>query len=120
MKDKPTTDLTVQEWHQQQFLPWKQAVAKVMEERQAEREMFQQHVGQLQSILALLLEGRNRQAVLAWNTLHLKPTLADIRLGSSGETVTLMPLSGEPVQMGLDEIITDLQRMLDERGANLA
>ncbi|HEX2858688.1 MAG TPA: hypothetical protein VHP58_00560 [Alphaproteobacteria bacterium] len=112
-------DLTLKQWHEQQFLPWKQAVAKVMEKRQEEREMFQQHVGQLQSILALLLEGRNRQAVLAWNTLHLKPTLADIRLGSDSETVTLMPLSGEPLQMGLDEIIADLQRMLDERGNSL-
>jgi hypothetical protein len=112
-------EMTVQEWHQKQFLPWKVAVAKVLQQRQAEQQMFQQHVGQLQSILALLLEGRDRQAVLAWNTLHLKPTLRDLRLQADNETVILVPLHGDPVQMKLDDIIDDLQRMLDERSVNL-
>jgi hypothetical protein len=113
-------EMTLQEWHEQQFLPWKQAVAQVLEQRQAEQAHFQQHVGQLQSILALLLEGRTRQALLAWNALHLKPALGDIRLAGDGESVTLVPLHGEPVRLTLDEIIADLQRMLDERAANPA
>lgn len=109
-------DLTLQEWHEQQFLPWKQAVAKYIDEKQTLLAKLHQNIGQLQTIVALLLDGKTRPALLAWNALQLHPRLEDIRLGKDGETLTLVSAQGVQV-MRLDDLIEDLQRLLDERDA---
>lgn len=110
-------DMTIEQWHEQQFLPWKRAVAKYMDEKQQQMQRLHQNMGQLQVIVALLLEGRTRQALLAWNTLQLHPKLVDIRLGEDGQVLTLVASGGGVTVLRLDDVIEDLQRLLDERGS---
>lgn len=112
------TDLTLQEWHEKQFLPWKQAVAKYLDEKQQQEARLHENIGQLQTIVALLLDGRTRPALLAWNALQLHPKLSDIRIGSDGLTMSLVQTDGKVTVMKLEDIIDDLQRLLDERAAN--
>lgn len=111
-------DLTLQQWHEQQFLPWKRAVAQYLDEKQQQEARLHENIGQLQTIVALLLDGRTRPALLAWNTLQLHPKLSDIRVGQDGQTLSLVQAGGKVTIMRLDDIIDDLQRMLDERAAN--
>ena len=75
---------------------------------------FDRHVGQLQSIVSLLLDNRPQQALAAWNTLNLQPELVDIRL-PGGDQVVLVAKGGAPATLKLDDIIRELQGMLDGR-----
>jgi hypothetical protein len=112
MGDKVMADMNVRQWQMNQLEPFRQAVAEVTSEEPVE---LQQHIGQLQSIVALLLENRTQQALMAWNSLHLKPVLRDLRMGPGGEYLVLAPAQGELVTLRMDEVIEDLQRMLDKR-----
>lgn len=109
-------DMTVKEWHEQQFLPWKQAVAKYLDEKRVQEALLQQNLGQLQTIVALLLEGRTKPALLAWNSLQLNPRLESIKLEQNGEVLVLVQQGGGVMRLQLDDVVEDLQRMLDERG----
>lgn len=110
-------DMSIQEWHDKQFVPWKQAVAGYLAEKNRQKERLHQHVGQLQTIVALLLDGKPRQAMQAWNALGLNPLLKDIDLSRDGEHVTLTEPNGKVHRLLMDDVVDDLQRLLDERDA---
>ncbi|NBX86888.1 MAG: hypothetical protein EBQ80_06645 [Proteobacteria bacterium] len=109
-------DMSVKEWHEQQFLPWKRAVAKYLDEKRVQEALLQQNLGQLQTIVALLLEGRTKPALMAWNSLQLNPRLENIKLEQQGEVLVLIQQGGGVLRLQLDDVVEDLQRMLDERG----
>ncbi|PZP39008.1 MAG: hypothetical protein DI585_05535 [Pseudomonas fluorescens] len=60
----------------------------------------------------MLIEGRTKQAVMAWNTLQLHPKLKDIRVSGDGEALTLVPTDGALTVLKLDEVIVELQAVL--------
>jgi hypothetical protein len=97
-------------WREKEFLPWKDAMAKYLDERGQQMTKLKAHAGDLQTIVALLIEGRTRQALLAWNTLGLHPHLKDLRV--SGESLTLVGIDGTPTVLTLDDMIADLQGLL--------
>ncbi|MCP5405779.1 MAG: hypothetical protein H6922_06125 [Pseudomonadaceae bacterium] len=111
------SEMDLKQWHEQQFLPWKQAVARIMDDRAAQQKLLQQHVGQLQVVLALLMDGKVRAAVNAWNTLQLSPVLENMLLSADGESVELVEVGGRKMVLRLDDVLEDLQRLLDERAA---
>lgn len=108
-------DMDVKQWYEQQFLPWKQAVADVLDNRAAQQRAWHVHVGQLQAIAALLLDGKTRQAVMAWNTLRLHPALRDMQLEQGGDVVRLVDASGTESRLRVDDVLAELERMLAER-----
>ena len=103
----------IREWHATQFVPWQQQMAKYREARAQQLAQVKSHAGRLQTIVGMLIEGKTRAALLAWNTLELHPKLKDIRLGSDGETLTLVPEGGVPVVLKLDDLLDRLQQVLD-------
>ena len=107
MNGKP---VTVEQWRDNEFLPWKDAMAKYLDERGQQLAKLKAHASDLQTIVALLAEGRTRQAMLAWNTLGLHPKLKDLRV--NGESLTLVGMDGTPTVLMLDDMISDLQALL--------
>jgi len=103
--------MDLQTWREQEFLPWKAAMAKYRDEKAQQLAKFRQHAGELQTIVALLCEGRTRQALLAWNTLGLHPKLKDLRVSGDGESLTLVGVDGELTVLRLDDVIADLEAM---------
>lgn len=112
-----TDSMNVKQWHEQQFLPWKQAVAKVLDDRAAQQQALYQNMGQLQAVVALLLDGKAKQAVMAWNTLQLHPALREVAVLQDGESIRLVETSGRARVLKVDDLLADLQRLLDERAA---
>jgi|GEM_PF-1349791 len=108
-----TKTMTAQEWHDSKFTPWKRAMEAYMRQRGEQMARLQGHLGELQTIVAMLMDGRTRQAMTAWNALQLQPKLVDLRLSKDGETVVLVPVRGQPITVTMDAIIGDLQGMLD-------
>jgi hypothetical protein len=102
----------IEEWKEKEFLPWKLAMQKYMDEKAAQTEKLKSHAGELQSIVALLCEGRTRQALLAWNTLGLHPRLKDLRVSGDGESLSLVGVDGNVTVLRLDDIIADLQALV--------
>jgi len=82
-------------------------------ERQAQMMKLRDNAAQLQAIVAMLLEGRTKQAVMGWNTLALAPRVKDIRMSADGETLTLVTVEGEPVVLRLDDLLAELQALLE-------
>lgn len=108
------TAATVEEWQEKEFLPWKDAMAKYMDERGQQMVRFKDNAAALQTIVALLIEGRTKQALLAWNTLQLHPKLKDLRVSGDGESLTLVATDGNLTLLKLDDVIADLQAMLGQ------
>lgn len=104
----------VQEWQEKDFLPWKAAMAAYLDKRNQQQAKLKQHAGELQAIVAMLIEGRTKQALLAWNTLQLHPKLKDIRLASDGESLTLVTTDGQLTVVKLDDVIADLAALLGQ------
>ena len=111
------TEMTMKQWHEEQFLPWKQAVAKVIDDRKAQAEKFQANMGQLQTVLALVMDGKTRSAVMAWNALQLHPPLSDMKLAQDGESLTLVTTGNEVRVLRVEDVVADLERMLVERNS---
>ncbi|MFZ2587891.1 MAG: hypothetical protein WAZ18_07240 [Alphaproteobacteria bacterium] len=109
-------EMTVKQWHDEQFLPWKKAVADVVETRKQADAKLQANIGQLQTVLALVMDGKTRSAVMAWNALQLHPALKDIRLGNDGDALTLVTTADEVHVVRVEEVVDGLERMLGERG----
>ena len=105
--------LSIQQWRDEQFVPWQRAMQGYLADKQAQRERLQQHVGALQTIVGLLLEGRTKPAMLAWNTLNLHPQLRDLRLSRDAETLTLVSSDGQSQRLAMTELLRDVQRLLD-------
>lgn len=100
------------EWQEKEFLPWKAAMAKYRDERGQQMMLLKTHASELQTIVALLIDGRTKQALLAWNTLQLHPKLKDLRVGGDGESVTMVATDGTLSVMKLDDVLMDLQELL--------
>ena len=108
-------EMTIKDWHEQQFLPWKRAMAGVVENRAMQAAKLQANIGQLQTVLALVMDGKTRSALLAWNTLQLHPALKDLQLGEGGEVLTLVTTGDEVQVLRVDDVVDGLERMLAER-----
>ena len=100
----------VKAWREKEFLPWKDAMAKYLDERGQQLARLKTHASELQTIVALLIEGRTRQALLAWNTLGLHPKLKDLRV--NGESLTLVGADSNVTVLMMDDMIADLQALL--------
>jgi hypothetical protein len=108
----PTHTATpLQTWYQTQFLPWKQESEAYRKAYAEQAEKIKTHVPQLEAMVGMLLEGRTRAAVLAWNALGLHPALKDVRLGPDGETLTLLPTSGDPQVLKIADLLAELGKM---------
>lgn len=105
--------MDVQAWKRDVFMPWKEAVAKYNDEKLQQANKLRAHAGQLETIVALLMEGKTKNAMLAWNTLELHPKLKDIKLGDDGDTLRLVDNSGEVTVLRLEDLIDDLQRLME-------
>ena len=66
----------------------------------------------VQGVVALLLDGKPKQAVAAWNALQAEPQLKVIRLGADGESLTLVPVKGAPLVTTVDAVIAELEGLL--------
>lgn len=108
----------VQTWHDKEFLPWKTAMAKYMDTRAQQMANMKAHAGELQTIVAMLIDGRTKQALLAWNTLQLQPKLRDIRVSGDGESLTLVTTDGKLNVVKLDDIIAELEGLLKAPAAS--
>jgi hypothetical protein len=109
------TNLT--QWHQEEFLPWQQAAQRYLQAKEQQRQKFLDSVGGLQTVVALLLSGKTKAAVLAWNNLGLHPQLQEIKLSLDGGVVTLVTMSGEPTVLKVNDMLQELQQLLDSKTA---
>lgn len=93
-------------------MPWKRKMETYGAEKGEQVARMRRHAASLQAIVAMLVEGRTKQAVLAWNTLELHPKLQDVRVSADGETLTLVAMDGTPDVIRLDDMLAELQKML--------
>ena len=105
--------MNIRQWRDEQFMPWQLAVRDYVADKQAQTQRLRQHVGVLQTIVGLLLEGRTKPAMLAWNTLNLHPQLRDLRLSRDAEVLTLVSSDGQTQRLAMAEVLRDVQRLLD-------
>jgi hypothetical protein len=103
--------VNVKDWQEKEFLPWKRAMEKHLDDRKRQMDSLRAHAEELQVIVGLLMEGRTRQALTAWNVLKLEPKLSDIRLDSSGDVLTLVTRDGNPIVLKLDEVAAELEKL---------
>ena len=104
--------MTAREWQEREFRPWKEQMEAYQAQKAAQVAKIRAHAASLQAMVAMLLEGRTKQAVLAWNTLELHPKLKDVRLSPDGESITLVATDGTPEVVRWDDLLAELQRML--------
>lgn len=101
-----------QAWKKDVLEPWKAQMAAYNEQKAAEMEKMKAHAAQLETIVGLLLDGKTRAAMLAWNALQLHPKLRDLRVGGDGETLTLVDVAGTVTVLKLDVLMQELQALL--------
>lgn len=104
--------MTAKEWQEREFLPWKRKMESYTADKAEQVARMRKHASSLQAMVAMLVEGRTKQAVLAWNTLELHPKLKDVRVSPDGETLTLVATDGTPEVIRLDDLLTELQKVL--------
>lgn len=104
--------MTAAEWKEQQFIPWKQAVNRYLDEKQRGADSLRRHAPQLKHIIALLLEHRGEEAVQLWNDLELQPYLESVEINRKTGSITLKA-AGQDVQIfQVGDFLRDLQQML--------
>jgi len=106
--------MTVTQWRDEVYLPWKASVADYLKDREANQEKMVRNVETLQTIVGLLLDGKGRQAVAAWNALDLHPKLIELQLSGDGEALTMKASDGRVQVMRVDELIKGLEAMLGQ------
>jgi hypothetical protein len=104
--------MTAKEWQEREFLPWKRKMEAYTATRAEQAAQMRKHAASLQAMVAMLVEGRTKQAALAWNTLELHPKLKEVRISPDGETLTLVAMDGTPEVIRLDDILAELQKLL--------
>ncbi|RYG61718.1 MAG: hypothetical protein EON60_02520 [Alphaproteobacteria bacterium] len=97
-------------WQEKEFLPWKAAMEEYVDTRGQQLMKLKRSAGELQTIVAMLTQGRTKQAMLAWNALDLQPKLKDIRVGR--DNLTLVGTDGQITQLMLDDMIAELSALL--------
>lgn len=101
----------VQNWLDQEFLPWQAKARSYAGEKQALQQRLRQQLPALQTLVGMLLEGQTKRAVMAWNSLGLEPLLAEIVLNRTGTEVMLRAKGGKTEVVNLDEVIATLQQL---------
>jgi hypothetical protein len=104
---------SIQSWHEQEFLPWRDAMLKTRDQRQQFAAKVRQHAAELKYIVSLLLEHRGREAVRQWNRLELEPTLQNLTLNA--DRLEIETLEGDKFAVPVDALLADLQVMMQGR-----
>lgn len=107
----------IKDWYAHEFTPWRDAMSKYREARSQSEAAFASHMNELQTLAALLLDGRTKQAVLLWNTLGLPPALASIELDRRRDVLVLVTPGKQEIVLQLDDVLADLQAMMDHKKA---
>lgn len=104
-----TKPMTAQEWQEREFRPWKKRMEAFSAQKAGQMERLRQNAASLQAMVAMLMEGRTKQAVLAWNTLELHPKLKDVRVSPDGESITLVATDGTPEVVRMEDLLKALE-----------
>ena len=107
----------IKDWYMQEFTPWREAMGKYREALSQGEATFVKHMNELQTLAALLLDGRTKQALLLWNTLGLPPALASIELDRKRDVLVLVTPGKQEIVLQLDDVLADLQAMLEQKTA---
>ncbi|PIZ31055.1 MAG: hypothetical protein COY40_03025 [Alphaproteobacteria bacterium CG_4_10_14_0_8_um_filter_53_9] len=108
-------EMDITAWYDKQFLPWREAVRTVTLDEEARKVKLQRHIGQLQTIVAMLMDGKAKSALMAWNALQLHPTLTAIALADNGDSLALTEQSGKNLTLRMDDVVAELEGLLRER-----
>ncbi len=103
---------TAKEWQEQKFLPWKRKMEAYTAQKEEQVAHMRKHAASFQAMVAMLIEGRTKQAALAWNTLELHPKLKEVRVSADGETLTLVAMDGTPEVLRLDDLLVQVQKLI--------
>lgn len=95
-------------WVETQLKPWQQEVAAHMQAKAEALARVKAHGPQLEAMLGLLMEGRTRAALLAWNALGIPPLLEDIRVSDDGARITLVARGGQVTVLDVDALDKEL------------
>ena len=101
--------LGIQEWHDNQFLPWMESVKKARELQAQQRGVILDHMAQFQDMLGLLMDGKPLAAVHIWNSLNLHPRLKSMQLVNGGDTVQFVEESGRKDTVAMSDVVSMLE-----------
>lgn len=99
-------------WHQEQFMPWKNAMEQHINEQQALQQLIQQNASELKYVISLLLDGRFNVAVQAWNNLGLEPKLSNVTINSQNGELVLTDENGANQAVNIDVLFGELEKLL--------
>lgn len=110
----PQTQSALNDWVQTKLLPWKAQTAAYRKAYEDHMTALKAALPQLETMVGLLLDGKTRAAVLAWNTLGLPPRVQDIRVSADGTTLTLLPAGGSPIVLKTETLLAELEQLGQE------
>lgn len=102
----------IKQWHQEQFMPWKQAMEKHLAERKNLNLKLKHNATELKYIAALLLEQRTNEALALWNELGLEPKLADLQIDYANKGFVMVDAAGNQQKIALEVLMNELQSLL--------
>ncbi|MBI1308715.1 MAG: hypothetical protein GC129_02505 [Proteobacteria bacterium] len=120
VKNQAAAKMTVAQWRDEVYRPWKESVVAYLQEQQGNMEKIKNNAESLQTIVGLLLDGKNRQAMMAWNALQLHPKLVDLQLSGDGQALTLKASDGHVQVLRMDDLIKELESLLGSGAAPAA
>lgn len=103
---------TIQQWHEQEFLPWKNAAESWKNKEQQFAQNVKQNAERLKYIVSLMLEKKETKAVQVWNSLNLGLNLAALRVAPTANKVEMQTQNGEVIELALDVLLQDIQRLI--------
>ena len=102
----------IQQWREEEFLPWKEKMRVFLEQRENSNGSLKQQAKSMQRLVGFLLDGKVSEAVTMWNELGLKPKLAEVSLDWQQDTITLQPVTGSHIILNIDDVLADLAEIL--------
>jgi len=102
----------ISKWQEEEFLPWKEAYQAYENERLANEDKIKQHAQEVKHIVALLLDGKEDEAVFIWNQLAFKPALKSLDLKRDKGLLVMETESEQKVELSLQELLALLQGIL--------
>lgn len=102
----------LQNWKEQQFMPWKKAMESQKNEQQALVNKIKQNSNALKHIVSLMIDGRLSEAVEIWNTVGIQPMLSNLELDMKMDTVTLTSVDNQKQKLQLTVLLHELQSIL--------